>query len=239
MDLSLSEKIIFNGYELTGQVPEAHVIDITIGAIASEHVSQSRATRAGSIFISKRDALRSITLQVELPLDKENAAINYNLLRAWAESDQPAPLYLPSRTNGYINVILSSISDLNIKTWYEPIALQFVAYDPYFYGVQQRESIGKRFKVAGDVAADFTIIRNGSTAIVDPVWRIDGMQSIGLTGSVGAGTLRVETKRSVVTLNGDSIMPQLNYSSRFTPLSPGYHTISGPDGTVSWIERWR
>lgn len=237
--MSLSEKIIFDGRELARHVPGIHVIDISIGSISREHNSQARTQRAGSMFASKRDSTRSITIQVELPLNKEEAALNYNLLQAWADSDQPAPLYLPNRVNSYINVVISDITELNIKTWYEPISLEFVAYDPYFFGVQCQESVGQRFRVAGDVETDFIIKSNNELAITDPKWLIDGKQFIGFTGSIGAGLLMIDTKRSIATLNGDSIMPKLNYDSRFYPLSPGYHTISGPSGTVTWTERWR
>ena len=107
--MPLSERIIFNGRELSSQVPGAHVIEITVGNITIEHNAQPRIASPGSIYASKRDGIRPVTIQIELPFDKESAIINYNLLRAWAESEQPAPMYLPNKTNGYLNCIISSI----------------------------------------------------------------------------------------------------------------------------------
>ena len=72
-----SERIIFNGHELSSQVPGAHVIDITIGNISIEHNSQARVARFGSIFTSKRDSVRPISIQVELPFDQEAAMVWY------------------------------------------------------------------------------------------------------------------------------------------------------------------
>ena len=234
-----SERIIFNGHELSSQVPGAHVIEITIGNIGIEHNSQARVASFGSIFASKRDSVRPISIQVELPFDQEAAIINYNLLRAWAESDQPAPLHFPDRTNGYLNCIVSGISNMSVKTWYEPITISFVAYDPYFYGVTQRTQCGEFFRVAGDAPADFIITMQNDAAISNPAWLIDDVQHISFTGSVGAGLLTIDSSKGLAMLGDQQIMSLLNYETRFTPLAPGSHSITGSGGEISWIERWR
>lgn len=237
--MPLSERIIFNGRELSSQVPGAHVIEITVGNITIEHNAQPRIASPGSIYASKRDGIRPVTIQIELPFDKESAIINYNLLRAWAESEQPAPMYLPNKTNGYLNCIISSISDMDVKTWYEPITLLFTAYDPYFYGVTQQAECGEDFRVAGDAPADFVISKLNASAVASPAWLIDGVQHISFTGSVGAGLLTIDSEKGLAKLGDQSIMALLNYETRFTPLSPGYHTITGSGGSISWIERWK
>ena len=237
--MPLSERIIFNGRELSSQVPGAHVIEITVGNIAIEHNAQPRIAGSGSIYASKRDGIRAVTIQIELPFDKESAIINYNLLRAWAESEQPAPMYLPNKTNGYLNCIISSISNMDVKTWYEPITLLFTAYDPYFYGVTQQVECGEAFRVAGDAPADFVITKLNASATASPAWLIDGVQHISFTGSVGAGLLTIDSAKGLAKLGDQSIMALLNYDTRFTPLPPGYHTITGSGGFISWIERWK
>ena len=237
--MPLSERIIFNGHELSSQVPGAHVIEITVGDISMEHNTQQRISSPGSIFASKRDGTRTISIQIELPFDKEDAIINYNLLRAWAETNQPAPLYLPNRTNGYINCIISSVSNMNIKTWYEPVSLTFVAYDPYFYGVTQTADCDETFRVSGDADADFVLTKQNDAAIVNPSWLIDGTQHISFTGTIGAGLLTIDSSKGLAQLGNQSVMALLNYETRFTPLAPGTHTLTGSGGSISWIERWR
>ena len=163
---------------------------------------------------------------------------NYSMLRMWAESEQPQPLFLPDY-DGHINCVLQSISALNIKTWYEPVVLVFAAYDPYFYGIARTASIGDTFTVAGDVDVPFQIRCTLDSAVDSPSWTIDGNTTIALTGSVGVGLLVVDTERGLVTLNGDSINSQISLATRFNDIAPGTHEIEGTAGTVSWIERWK
>lgn len=237
--MSLHESIVFNGIELASHIPGSHITDINVGSIETEHVASARITRAGSLFSHKRDATRSISISVELPLDdREGIMRNYNLLRMWAESDQPKPLYLPDH-DGYIHCILDSMSELNIRTWYEPIEVTFIAYDPYFYGTERKSDIGENFLVSGDVSVPFEIECTLENAVESPSWLIDDAFTIALTGTVGAGTLVIDTERGLVTLNGDSINDQISLATRFNELSPGVHTITGFSGSVIWIERWK
>lgn len=239
MALSLRENVIFNGVDLIGHIPGAHVTDIKVGNIEIEHVTSARVLRAGSLFARKRDGARTISISVELPLDERDGCMrNYNLLRMWAELEQPQPMFLPDY-DGHINCVLQSISALNIKTWYEPVVLVFVAYDPYFYGIARTASIGDTFTVAGDVDVPFQIRCTLNSAVDSPSWTIDGNTTIALTGSVGVGLLVVDTERGLVTLNGDSINSQISLATRFNDIAPGTHEIEGTAGTVSWIERWK
>ena len=237
--MSLRENVIFNGIDLIGHIPGAHVTDIEVGNIEIEHVTSARVLRAGSLFARKRDGTRTISISVELPLDeREGCMRNYSMLRMWAESEQPQPLFLPDY-DGHINCVLQSISALNIKTWYEPVSLVFVAYDPYFYGHARVASIGDAFTVAGDVGVPFQIRCSIASAINSPSWTVDDQFPIALMGDVGAGLLIVDTERGLATLNGDSINSQISLATRFNDLAPGKHKIAGTAGSVSWIERWK
>lgn len=237
--MSLRESVIFNGVDLTGHIPGAHIVDIEVGAIEIEHATSTRILRAGSLFARKRDGARTISISVELPIDdREGCMRNYNMLRMWAESEQPQPLFLPDY-DGHINCVLQSISALNIKAWYAPVSLVFVAYDPYFYSLARAANIGDAFIVAGDVGTPFQIRCSIASAISSPSWTVDDQFPIALTGDVGAGALIVDTERGLVTLNGDSINSQIGLSTRFNDLAPGKHKITGTAGSVSWIERWK
>lgn len=237
--MSLHETIVFNGIELTNHIPGSHVIDINVGQIEIEHVASARVSRTGSLFSHKRDATRPITISVELPIDdREGIMRNYNLLRTWADSEQPQPLYLPDY-DGYIYCILNSMSELSIRTWYEPIEIVFIAYDPYFYGLSRSSDVGTAFYVFGDVAVPFKIECTIEKTVEDPSWLIDDAFTIALTGSVGVGTLVIDTVHGLVTLNGDSINTQISLATRFKELAPGKHTITGTTGKISWIERWK
>lgn len=237
--MSLHESIVFNGIELTSHIPGSHVTSINVGQIEIEHVASARVSRAGSLFSHKRDTTRPISISVELPMDdREGIMRNYNLLRMWADSEQPQPLYLPDH-DGYIYCVLDSMSELNILTWYEPIEVVFIAYDPYFYGLPRSGDVGTAFYVFGDVSVPFKIECTIEEAVEAPSWLIDDVFTIALTGSVGAGSLVIETERGLVTLNGDSINSQISLATRFKELAPGKHTITGTAGKISWIERWK
>lgn len=242
MRTKINERIQFHSQYLDQAVENVHVIDIQIGAIALEHKTQARAAGAGSHFFGRRDATRKITIKVELPIDhQEDAAVNYNHLRAWADTVQPMPMKLPGQP-GTINCCLLSMSDLDLKNWYEPITCNFIAYDPYFYGTKKEvlcTSAGAEFDVDGDADADFVITKTNSASVSNPAWLIDGVQHISFTGSVGAGLMVIDSQKGLATLGDQSIMPMLNYETRFNPLSPGTHIISGSGGVLSWVERWR
>lgn len=237
--MSLHESVVFNGIELASHIPGSHVIDISVGQIEIEHVASARVSRAGSMFSHKRDATRPIVISVELPIDdREGIMRNYNLLRMWADSEQPKPLYLPNH-DGYILCILESMSELNVRAWYEPIELAFIAYDPYFYCLPQTIEVGSQFHVNGDAPVPFKIECRIDAAVEAPSWQIDDTFGIALIGTVGVGSLVIDTERGLVTLNGESINSQISLASRFKELVPGKHTITGTAGKIAWIERWK
>lgn len=237
--MSLHESVVFNGIELASHIPGSHVTDINVGSIETEHVTSARVARAGSMFSHKRDATRPVTLSIELPIDnREGIMHSYNQLRMWAESEQPQPLYLPNYDR-YIYCILRSMSELNISEWYKPIEVSFIAYDPYFYGLTRNGDVGTTFHVLGDVAVPFKIECTIEEAVEAPSWLVDDAFSIALTGSVGVGSLVIDTERGLVSLNGESINAQISLASRFKELTPGKHTITGTAGKIAWIERWK
>lgn len=235
----LSERIVFDGRELGNSVPNAHVLDIIVGAISNAVYSQERGQGAGSIFAFARDGIRNIRISVELPLDQDAALTCYNNLRAWAASSQPARLVLPGTPPGHLMAVLTEMTELSMRDYYEPIDLTFTAFDPYFIGTERSEEVGNTFTVGGDVAADFVITATIAEAVTAPTWLIDETRKIALTGTVGVGTLTINTETGAVELNGDSIKAQIDLTSRFYPLEPGTHIITGPDATITWSERWR
>ena len=237
--MSLHETVVYNGISLTGHIPGSHVTNIKVGSVGTEHVTSARVARAGALFSHKRDVSRTITISVELPIDdREGIMLNYNRLRTWAESEKPQPLYLPNYDR-YIYCVLDSMSEQNIRAWYEPIDIVFIAYDPYFHGLLRRGEVGTTFYVLGDVAVPFIIECTVKEAVENPNWLIDEIFTIALNGSVGVGALVIDTERGLVTLNGNSINAQISLDTRFNELSPGSHTITGLSGRISWIERWK
>lgn len=238
--MPISDRIVYCNRVLSEHIPDVHVIDITVGSIEVINTARDLITSSGAMYISKRDGIRPIIIAIELPFNQAEALNNYNLLRAWAESDMPGPLLLPNQSKGYINCKLSSITDISVSSWYQPILLTFTAYDPYYYGNQQTADVGDEgFTVQGDVPIPFKITYEITSAVTSPAWHIDGTHIIKLSGDVGVGELVIDAKKALITLNGDSIMPQLSAESRFVQLTPGDHTITGDGGIVSWNEGWR
>lgn len=236
----LSERVIFNGKVLQDMVPGAHLVDILVGQISTDHKVQEHADGPGSIFVRKRDSTRPIRLRVELPMDKGECMINYNLLRAWAESENPQPLLLPNAQRGYINCVLSSMSEINVWNWYEPIELDFIAYDPYFYGVERVATANTAFVVYGDISTWYRIEATLQAAVTSPVWLIDEVTTVGLVGSIGVGKLVIDAGRGLVTLGDNSINAKLSLATRFKRLSPGKHIIASTvTSKVYWREGYR
>ena len=236
----LSERVIFDGRALQDMIPGAHVVDIVVGQVSSDHKVQDHADGPGSIFVRKRDRTRTIRLRVELPMDKGACMINYNLLRAWAESDDPRPLFLPNEQRGYVNCVLSSMSEINVWNWYEPVEMDFIAYDPYFYGVERVATANTAFVVAGDISTWYRIEATLQAAVTAPTWLVDGVTTIGLTGSIGVGKLVINAERGIVTLGDSSINLKLSYTTRFKRLAPGKHTITSTvTSKIYWREGFR
>lgn len=236
----LSERVIFDGKALQDMIPGAHVVDIVVYPIAIEHTAQEHAEGPGSLFVRKRDSVRPIRLRVELPMDKGMSMINYNLLRQWAESEIARPLYLPNEQRGYINCVLSSMTELNVWSWYEPVEMDFIAYDPYFYGVERVATANTPFVVAGDISTWYRIEATLQTAVASPVWIIDGITTVGLSGTIGVGNLVIYAERGLVTLGDNSINASLSMATRFKRLAPGKHTIvSTVASKIYWREGFR
>ena len=236
----LSEQVFFNGYALNDVVPDSHVLDIIIGSILVEHKMRDGVASPGALFAGKRDGVRTIIIRVELPMEKSTALINYNKLRRWAESDMPQPMYLPDESRGYINVVLSSMTELSIGEWYQPIEMEFTAYDPYFYGVERVATVNTPFFVAGDIDIWYQIEAALPAAITSPAWTLDGNSVIAMTGQIGAGDLMIVTERGLVLLNDDSINASLSLATRFVRLTPGNHIItSAVDSNIKWREGYR
>lgn len=237
--MSLSELITINGVELRSILPEAHVINIVVGAVEHEHEATARVIHPGSFFGRSRPGMRSVKVSFELPWDKENAIMNYGKLLAWAKSEQPVIVRLPNSNDRYLKCIFSSASELDLNQWYMPVEISFVAYDPYFYSrFPKKQAVGETIYNAGSVAVPYRIEVTLSSAVSNPQWLLDGVTKIALSGSVGAGSLVIDTANESVRLNGESIAAQLTLDSRFIDLSPGKHTITGTAATIHWTEGW-
>ena len=237
--MSLSEFITINGVELRNVLADAHVVDITVGAIEREHTATPKVIFPGSFFAQSRPGIRKVTVSVELPWDREHAIMNYGRLISWAKSDQPVPMVLPNNQDRCIHVVFAGASELNVKEWYLPVDLSFVAYDPYFYSrTVKQKAVGSEIYNAGCVSVPFRIEAKFTSSVSNPAWIIDNSVRIALSGSVGAGSIVIDTVNETVKLNGESIASQLSFDSRFVDLAPGKHMITGPEASVFWTEGW-
>lgn len=244
--MPLSENLTINGIALSTAIPGAHVLDVLIGAVEYEHYSTARIKSVGSLFSHKHDGVRKITIKIELPINKqEDCLIHYSALRAWAEYEQPVQVYLPvnAREYGdtYINCILTSISDLDVRRWYEPIELVFTAYDPYFYGGSFLVQCGETFTVSnGNAPPKYSIYASLKQAQNGVYWSLDGKATITLNGLIGVGGLQVDPDTGLISLSGNSINHLLALDSRFFEISIGeQHVFSGTCGHLSYIVRWK
>lgn len=245
-DITVRNSLVtFDGRMITDFIPRANILDIRIGAPGIETTAVVRGYSAGSDFVHRRHTTRIIEIEVELPLDRDTYPENVQLLRAWADTDEPAEMILSAYRDRKINVTCTNTNSFSQKEWWMPVILTFEAWDPYFISRAVRSAdVGSTFTINGDAPPLMTISHNLGTAskLTAPKWTLDGAKYIALAGTYTAGEVKVDCTNGTFTHNSNNIASDLTLSSRLMPfaeIKPGEHTISGPSGgTVTWYERW-
>jgi len=233
--------VMFDGKAMDANISGLHILNITIGGVDIESNALARKRRAGSDFRWKRNATRTITILVELPLSKNDYADNVRKLRAWAESTEPKALRLPVHKSDLIYATLTSFSEFTLREWWNPIELVFTCWDPYFENVSENMAqIESTFTIGGNGDPSVHLTYNlDEVPLTDPEWRFEDGKTIKLTGTFNSGELDINFDRLTIYQNGTSVMRKLTLASRFPEFVPGTYQITGPSGgIVRWKERW-
>ncbi|MEG2621405.1 MAG: phage tail family protein [Clostridia bacterium] len=233
----------YNGVALQNAVPGARVLDVVVQPLPISVSKLERLMMDGSNFVRKRVMQRTITIELELPLNDAVGAYaeNARKLRSWAEASEEKELEVPDYPSKKIASILTGISDISINEWYKPVKLTFTAFsEPRFVSLTESEgAVGTQFTVAGDAEVRPKITHVVSSRLSAPEWTLDSSHSIRLTGTYSSGTIVIDLEKGYVSRNGSSIMTELNQNSRFIGYLKGNHTITGPSGgAIAWRERW-
>lgn len=245
-DITVRNSLVtFGGRMITDFIPRANILDIRIGAPGIETTTVPRGYKSGSDFVHRRHTTRTIEIEVELPLDRETYPENVQLLRAWADADEPTEMILSAYRDRKIDVTCTNINDFSQKEWWMPVILTFEAWDPYFVSRAARTAgIGSSFTIGGDAPPIMTISHElGTTGrLATPKWTLDGAKHIALSGTYTAGEVKIDCETGTLTHNSNNIASDLTLSSRMMPfaeIKPGEHTITGPSGgVITWYERW-
>lgn len=234
---TFKDSICFAGRWLAQAVPNAKILDISIGSAAIESTTFSRVKKSGSFFVDSRNGARQIVVTIELPLERKSRSENARKLRAWAETSEPAPMSLYC-VDGEIEVLMTDFSEYSIRNWWEPIELTFTAWNPFFVDVEAHSAgVGTKFTLGGSGEPFVWIEHAVSSELQDPEWVIDGVKRIKVPGTFKNGTLIVDFETLMVYHEG--ISAAVTPASRFPDFRAGSHIITGPDGgVVHWKERW-
>ena len=231
--------VSFDGIDIFDAVPNAKILNVTVGAVGIESYTSARIVRAGSDYRNRRHGTREIVILVELPLIKDQYAENIRKLRAWAESMEPKALCIPAYKDEQIYATLTGCSDFTLREWWQPYELVFTAWNPYFENIEENTaSVGSEFSISGSGNPYVRIVHMIDGSLTDPEWVFDDGKRIKLNG-IFTGEIVIDFEKLMVYRNGESIMSQLALTSRFPLILPGINCVIGPaGGLVKWKERW-
>lgn len=197
--------------------------------------------KRGEIRAAKKMGKRVI--QITLALLGDSVAENVNILRElndWCYSYEPAPLYLPSCPNHYINAECDTFPPYDLAKLGGECQIAFSAHDPAFLKSQRSYAScnGSAFRVDTKLDVYPTIEQTITETITNAGWVIDTNKSITINGDIEAGLLVIDCEKEAVTLDGVDITDQVTLASTLGfKLTRGQHTVityNGAGGYIYW-----
>ena len=195
-------------------------------------------TRTGS-----KLGARNVTIEYTLLGDsvRQNGEI-FHELNKWCYSEGYAPLILPGMENAYLEAECQAYPSPAFSYGDDGSnQIAFFCYRPEFITVAQYSgSIADRLVIAGNISTPVRFDLTVAAALTDPEFTIAG-KTIGISGTLDAGTLVIDTEFGTVLSNGDSIASRLTLESEpYVMAPPGELALSFPSGvtgTASWHNR--
>lgn len=230
--------MIFLSNKALENVAPVKIEDIRIGPIIQTPVARDRPINAGMTFIRPHEGTRTVGITFAIwEEDPEQRAQYIDAITAWALTEQPAPMQLPTHKGKHLYVICTGLPEPSTRQWWEArLNLTFTAYDPFFYDDLEREAeCGTAFIVKGNAPPKMRI--ETTLASAGDLTFSDGTNSMAFT-SVAAGDIVIDLNKQTARRGSASIMDKFGRTSRFIIPRTGAMTISGT-GTVKWREAWQ
>lgn len=143
--------------------------------------------------------------------------------------------------DGYLDGEFSELPDTVWGTAFDDIDLTFTTRqnDPYYHALTENSGSVYNSVTVAHHHVDWRIEQTVETRLTNASWSCDG-KTIQLV-DVPTGSLVIDSMTQTIKLNGENIMQNMTFESRFPVLSKGTHTFSvsnGAGGTLYTREAW-
>ena len=142
--------------------------------------------------------------------------------------------------DGYLTGMFSALPDTKWGEVLGDIELEFLCdHDPYYHALtESQKSVYNQITVTQD-HVDWRIEQTVENQLTNARWSCEG-KTLELT-QVPVGNLVIDSLTQTIRLNGNNLMQNLSFESRFPVLGTGNHTFTlenGAGGTIYTREAW-
>lgn len=229
--------VTFNGALITEAAPVQITDVVTVGATVLLTMRERIGT--GAFFGRVKKSPSKVTVTFTLPVsDASQREVHMRSLRAWCESTEPQPLYLPNCEGLYMLAVCSKLPDCSTRQWWQEMSIEFTIPDPYLVDAAVKSAtLGTvPFEIGGTAPPlaqiKYTVPADSSNL----AWALDGA-TFSLAGSVATGALVIDFNAQTALVGTSSVIGQMPLAQSIPELLPGVHTLTG-NGTIYWQERW-
>lgn len=230
--------IEFNGIGLESIAP-VKIDDIEVSPIRMNATARQRPIRWGADFVRMTGGSRTVTITFALlTMDANLRRQQLDQITAWARSDQPQKLTLPTFPGVYLECICTELPAPSMRQWYQDkMRIVFTTYDNPYWTSENEKSVacGTQFTALGNAEPLMRVERTLASAAASQAYS-NGEETMTFS-SIPAGNLVIDLNRQTAAVDGQSIMQYYTFSSAFILPRTGAQTITGT-GTVIWRERW-
>ena len=230
--------VTFNGTSITEAAPVQITDVVTVGAPVLLTMRERIGT--GAFFGRVKKSPSKVTVTFTLPVsDASQREVHMRALRAWCESTEPQPLYLPNCEGLYMLAVCSKLPDCSTRQWWQEMSVEFTVPDPYLVDAAVKSAtLGTvPFEIGGTAPPLAYIAYTVPAASSDLTWELDDTYTFSLAGSVATGALVIDFNTQTALVGTASVIGQMPLAQSIPELLPGVHTLTG-NGTIYWQERW-
>lgn len=232
--------IEFNGERITNIAPVG-IRNVAVSSPKPTTTTRNVPSRDGLLFTRQTYGARTVKVTLDLlEPDIDTRLRLAERINMWLSPRSLVPLRLDHYPGKYLLAICTKQIDVALRDWWEDLAIEFTAYDPFWHANHQNAApIGQSFFVSGSEPPIWHIELIGTDNLDTPRWtRQPAGQFLELTGSVYPGYLTINSETRTIRNETQNYMPLLTLDSRWFDLQPGANQIDGPGGTIYWRERW-
>lgn len=230
--------IEFNGVGLESICP-VKIDDIEVSPIRMNATARQRPVRWGADFVRLTGGSRTVTITFALlTMDANMRRRQMNHITAWARSDQPQKLTLPTFPGVYLECICTELPVPSMRQWFQDkMRIVFTTFDnPFWTDIAEKSApCGTAFYVEGTAEPLMRIERTLSSAASNQAYA-NGSETMSFT-TIPKGSLVIDLNKQTAAVGNTSIMQYYKLNSAFLLPRTGQQTITGT-GTIKWRERW-